>query len=63
MEDEHNVEHGELFAGNRQRQANKDRVEDDAELEDEDARQLRSVLLRSLLSRCRVVMLIGILDD
>ena len=49
VEDEHDVEGGELGAGDGEGEADKDGVEDDAELEDEDGRHLRAVVGRGFV--------------
>ena len=55
VEDKYHVQRLELLACNRQGQADKDGMEDDAEFEDEDGRHLRSIVLDVLPAVAHIV--------
>lgn len=63
MENEHDVEHDELWSRNSQCQANENGVEYDAEFENEDPRQLCGILFCCQPPGSGIVMLIGIIEN
>ena len=69
VEDEDNVERGELFAGDGEGQSDEDGMEDDAELEDENGGELSGVRLRDealrlpVWAECRVVRVVALVAE